>query len=152
MDTRSCSKNQRRPWAAATAQNAAIWEQAAIPKDFKETLERIKVPAKAMRVMLTALGELSVPAAHCDPWVTKKLAIRFVSHMDFAIWRAVHPDYRDSVATSSVARELSSLVQELKTQGMSRYDKLLISDLSQLAESLWAVASCHGRPSQLYIN
>jgi hypothetical protein len=144
-------KTHRRPRAAANAFTPAIREQVVLPKKFQETLECVKVPEKAMRIMLSAISELSLPGAHYDPRIAEKLSLRYVSHLDFAIWGAVHPDYPKSVGTGAVSRELFALVEALHTQGMSRYDSLLVGDLLQVAHSLAAVAVCRRRPSQLRI-
>lgn len=135
-----CQRMNTRDPSATGREHTRRLQQSNAPAEFLQLLEKYAVPLKAIRLILPAVDEVSTPAAHCSPQFTRKLARRFLSHLEFAITSAVDWHYTDRLCTRRLAWELRDIVHALHAPGQARIDRLLVPDLQQLSVSLEAIA------------
>jgi len=135
-----CQQEKVRRVSASRKEFDQLWRSSSAPAEFLKMLQECKVPLKAIRVMLPAIDDLGLSAAHYPPLKARKLTRRFVSHLEFAIAVSIYPEHERGPSTRRIASELVKLLSEMEQRGLSHIDSLLVAELTQIAASLRAIA------------
>lgn len=141
MIVTTCQQAKVRRVSASRKEFDQLWRSSSAPLDFLNMLHECKVPLKAIRVMLPAIDELDLSAAHHPPRKARKLSRRFMSHLEFAIAASIYHEHKGGPSTRRIASKLGTLLSEIETHGLSQIDRLLVAELAQVAASLHAIAN-----------
>lgn len=140
MIVTTCQQEKFRRVSASRKEFDQLWRSSSAPFEFLNMLHECKVPLKAIRVMLPAIDELDLSAAHHPPLKARKVSRRFMSHLEFAIAASIHHEHEGGPSTRRIASELGKLLPEMEARGLSQTDRQLVAELAQVAASLHAIA------------